>query len=572
MLMIAPAVLAKPVLEYRVEGLERSLRKNVEAWLGPAPETDSARAGFMASVQQRVEQSLQALGYFSPQIDLDLKQDRIPWKLAISVQAGEPVIISSLDVQIEGDAGSDEAFVAWRQNLPLKQGDILHQGHYESLKRSLYSLAQQRGYFDGEFSQSRVAVEVQARSAQVKLYYDSGRRYHFGPVRDDGQHLYAERLLPLQPFREGDPFELSKLQEFQSQLQRTGYFSGAMLRPRLDEAKEGAVPLDMELFPAKHHSFEVGVGYSTDTRERVSLVWRTPLINRYGHSQETRIEWSAVNPSGRFTYNIPISHPLDDVLQLRARLEQNEFGDIDSDQTEAGLRREIRRERWIYGYGVRYLSERWELNGPTQENRYLLPGFSLSHKRRQGPLTNPDSGFSQYYEVEGGSDQAGSDIDLVRLYTKLAYVTTLLNEQHRFVGRLEAGAVFVSDADRNALAPSLSFFAGGSQSLRGYGYQSIGREVDVLRSDGKVQSLTVGGDRLLVGSLEYQYQFKPDWRAALFVDAGDAFDDEHFDTKIGVGVGLHYLTPVGAIKLEVASDVSEDDPGWRVHINIGTEF
>ena len=47
----------------------------------------------------------------------------------------------------------------------------------------------------------------------------------------------------------------------------------------------------------------------------------------------------------------------------------------------------------------------------------------------------------------------------------------------------------------------------------------------------------------------------------------------HFDVAvIGAGFGLHYLTPVGALKLEIANSVSEDNPDWRFHINIGAEF
>lgn len=564
--------LAAATLHYSVDGLDRAQRKNVEAWLGEAPKTVEERAAFLVTARDRVSQGLQALGYYHPDIDLSLDKKAEPWRLAIRVKAGEPVEVNSFSLEIEGDAARDPAFDQWRKDLAFGEGSIFNHGDYEAMKRSLLSLGQRRGYFDAKIAHSRVEVEAGAGTARVELRYESGTRYRFGEVRHSEQSLYSSQLEPLQPFERGDPFELSALQAFQSQLQRTGYFSSVLVQPRIDQATDGEVPLDLELAPAKRHRFEVGVGYSTDTEERVSMVWRTPRVNRYGHSQETRLEYSAINPSGQMIYNIPLTHPLDDVLQLRARLEQNEYGDIDSEQAEAGVRREIRDEAWIYGYSLRYLNERWEIAGDTEDDDYLLPGFSLSHKQRQGPLVNPRSGFSQFYQVEGGSDQAGSDLDLLRAYTKLVYVTSFGATAHRVVGRLEAGAVFVSEGMRDQLAPSLSFFAGGSQSLRGYGYQSIGKEVDYTRDDGTTERLVVGGDRLLIGSLEYQYRFYDDWRGALFVDAGDAFDEGKFEARVGVGVGLHYLTPVGAIKLEVANSVSEADPSWRLHINIGAEF
>jgi translocation and assembly module TamA len=562
----------KPKLEYRVQGLNKAQRKNVEAWLGAAPQSAEERAAFMVTARERVARSLQALGYYHPDIAFNLDREGEPWRLEIRVRVGDPVKIAGFDVRVSGAAAEDPEFQALLQKLPLGPGAVLHHGKYEAMKKSLLNLGQRRGYFDAQIVESRVAVEVAANSAQLTLHYDSGERYRFGPLRHDEQSLFTDRLQQLQPFAEGDPFELSLLQEFQSQLQRTGYFGSVLVQPQVDEAEDGVVPLRLELTPATRHSFEVGVGVSTDTQERLSLVWRTPRINRYGHSQETRVEYSTVNPSGRITYNIPLSHPLNDVLQLRARLEQNEFGDLESEQREFGVRREQRSERWVTGLSLRQLNEQWNIADRHEEGDYLLPGLSLSRKYREGPLVDPARGLSQFYQLEGSSDQVGSDLDLVRAYAKWVAVGTLPGERQRLVGRLEAGAVFISEGQRDLLAPSLSFFAGGSQSLRGFPYQSVGKEQRVTRDDGTTDTITVGGDRLLLGSIEYQYRFAEHWRGALFVDAGDAFDEGKFDTKVGVGFGLHYLTPVGAVKVELANSVSEDSPAWRLHINIGAEF
>ncbi|WP_255359749.1 BamA/TamA family outer membrane protein, partial [Halioglobus sp. HI00S01] len=60
--------------------------------------------------------------------------------------------------------------------------------------------------------------------------------------------------------------------------------------------------------------------------------------------------------------------------------------------------------------------------------------------------------------------------------------------------RSEVGMAFLSDGDRPELAPSLNFFAGGSQSIRGYSYQSIGNEITVQDELGEDVTLIVGGD------------------------------------------------------------------------------
>jgi len=571
LLLGAGQVYARPVLEYKVEGLTRAQRANVEAWLGPPPETRAARANFVTSVRDRVDRSLQALGYYRADVDISLDRERDPWRLLIEVDAGDPVTVKSLDLQLSGDAAADPAFERLLTDKPLNEGDVLHHGHYESLRNSLLSLGQRRGYFDGELVARSVEVEPGAGEARVQLHYASGERYRIGEVRLDEDMLTRGLLEKLQNFEPGAPYELGTLQGLQTQLQRTGYFSAITLRPALDERLDGEVPLDLELFPAKRHTIDVGIGYSTDTEERLSLTWRTPKINRHGHSQETRLEYSAINPSGRFIYNIPLTHPLNDVLQFGLRVEQNEFGDLESRQQEALVRREQRYGNWILSYHLRLLNEQWDA-GPVDGNEdYLLPGMSISHKRREGPLVNPTRGFSQFYSVEATAGQLGSSVDMTRLYANWIYVMPLA-ERHRLVARAEAGAALLGDGQRDDLAPSLSFFAGGSQSIRGFAYQSIGNEVDLTLRDGEEREFVLGGNRLAVASLEYQYSFLKDWRGAVFVDGGDAFDEGEFDASYGAGFGVHYMTPVGAIKLELARSISEDNPGWRVHINIGAEF
>lgn len=570
-LLVASQGHARPVLEYQIEGLDGAQRSNVEAWLGAAPQTTAARANFVTSVRDRVERSLQALGYYRADVDISLDRERDPWRLLIAVNPGDPVTVDSLDLQLQGAAASDPAFERLLSNKPLNEGDVLHHGHYESLRNSLLSLGQRRGYFDGELLARSVEVEPGADAARVRLHYASGERYRIGELRLDEEILDRELLEKLQDFEPGAPYELGTLQSLQSQLQRTGYFSAITVRPALDERANGAVPLDLELFPAKRHTIDVGIGYSTDTEERVSLTWRTPRVNRHGHSQETRLEYSAINPSGRFIYNIPLTHPLNDMLQFGLRVEQNEFGDLESRQQEALVRREQRYGNWILSYHLRLLNEQWDA-GPVDGNEdYVLPGISISHKRREGPLVNPTRGLSQFYSLEATSSQMGSSVDMTRLYANWIYVMPLA-ERHRLVARAEAGAALLGDGQREDLAPSLSFFAGGSQSIRGFAYQSIGNEIDLLLRDGQEREFVLGGNRLAVASLEYQYAFLEDWRGAVFVDAGDAFDEGEFDVSYAGGFGLHYMTPVGAIKLELARSFSEDNPGWRVHINIGAEF
>tara|TARA_R110002110_G_scaffold406421_1_gene626254 strand:- start:55097 stop:56848 length:1752 start_codon:yes stop_codon:yes gene_type:complete len=558
-------------LTYTLEGLDAELEKNVHAWLGSLPDAVHERQNFVVSARDRVKGALQALGYYRPDVDIAVDKSPPVWQMQIVVDAGEPVRYSQVNLSILGDAASDAEFEELLADTSIRSGERLHHGQYQSFKKQLQSLGQQRGYFDARFVTSRVEVEAGMANADAELVYDSGKRYRFGTLLHDPELTDADLLAALQPFDSGDYFELSELQLFQTQLQRTRYFSSVLVQPRPALAQGQEIPIDVKLHPAKRHNFDVGVGYSTDTEERVSLSWRTPRINRFGHSQLTRLEYSRVNPSGRITYNIPLTHPLNDILQLWGRLEDNEFGDLNSEQQELGARREIRSNSRVLGYSLRALNESWSELNQMFDNEYLLFGASWSNRTQRGSVIDPQSGFSQLLTVEAAGKELGSDVNVLRMTANLRYIASPW-PLHRVVARADLGVARLSNGDRDNLAPSLSFFTGGNQSIRGFGYNSIGNEVPVTRADGSAKTIVTGGDRLAVASVEYQYYFTDQWRGALFIDGGDAFDEGEFDMNYGAGFGVHYITPVGAVRLELGNSLSKDNPDWQVHLTIGAEF
>jgi translocation and assembly module TamA len=562
---------ATTTLKLSVVGIQGEQKKNVLAYLGAVPESDENRRNFVVSARDKVESALQALGYYQPEIEIDLQRTEPKWRLSIVVNAGEPVRVRDINIQILGAAANDDNFTRLTSDIGFSSGDVLHHGRFESFRKKVLSLGQRRGYLRGEIVASRIEIEIDAGTADVMLWYESGPRLRFGEIIVDNTLIDSDLFDSMLTFQPGDYFDQVRLQELQSRLQRTNYFSSVIVLPQRKRSLGDRIPIMVNLQRAKRHSFDVGLGYSTDTEERMSLTWRTPRINRHGHSQQTRLVYSPINPSGRFTYSIPVSDPLTDVVQLWARVEENEFGDIDSRQNELGIKRETKNRNWIYGYSLRELNESWDIAGYNASNDYLLFGGSVSRRTHRGSIVDPEWGFSQLYTVEATANQLGSDLDLLRFTAALRYVMTPV-PRNRLVTRLDLGRVKIANGDRRDLAPSLAFFAGGSQSIRGYAYQSLGDELTVVEPNGETKTLVVGGDRLVIGSLEYQYYFTDTWRGALFVDAGDAFDRGEFDANVGAGFGVHYVTPVGAVRVELANSVSEDDPSWRLAFAIGAEF
>ncbi|MEM9312997.1 MAG: autotransporter assembly complex family protein [Pseudomonadota bacterium] len=560
-------------LTYRISGVDGELRDNLRAHLGESPRSREAAERFIVAAPQRAERALEALGYYQHSIAVEVDRSGRPWRAQFEVNSGEVLRYSNVAIELTGAGADTAAFQTLLNSSAPKKGGPVHHGHYESFKASLQQLARQLGYFDAALQESRIEVEPAAERAELTLRYSTGPRYRFGELKADDEVLAPQFLARLLPYDQSGPYSQAGLLDLRQRLLRLGYFSGVVVLPELDQRADGRVPIRVEATPAPAHSYELGVGYSTDTQQRFSLLWRSPKLNNRGHSQQTSLRWSPINPELRTIYSIPLDDPANDLLQFVGRLEANEYGDLESNQREVGLRREQTTPTGVRALGLRLLREDWSALSEDFDAEFVLLGGSFSRRQRRGDAVDPESGFSQYYEFELASSSLGSDEDLLRLRAELLGVRRFFNDW-RLVARAEAGYLRSSSQRPDEIPPSLAFFAGGDHSIRGYAYQSVGRELtaSAILDTRRADRLVVGGTRLLTSSLELQRYVTPQWRVAAFVDAGDAFVESDFELNVGVGFGIHYLSPVGALRLEVADPVTSDDRDWRVHINIGAEF
>ncbi|PKI16249.1 autotransporter assembly complex protein TamA [Colwellia sp. 12G3] len=574
--------------------LPKVVHNNVLSHLGKLPDTDLERSAFIYSAKDNTEQALQALGYYQADIHINVindqtspdKSKQAPWQLTLNITLNSPTLLDKVIIVVDGDASQDPAFQTLLKNNKIKQGEQLHHGNYEALKADLLSLALQRGYFNGELTDNKIAVKKRFQYADITLRYKSGPRYQFGDVNFNDFDLEPELLSRLIPFQPNEYYSTSTFHQLQHQLQSTQYFSSIIAVPgdKIEDEihHKYSVPINVSLTPAKSHQFDFGVGYATDTKFRLSAVWRTPLINKYGHFQETKFEHSPLNPTGKFIYSIPLSHPNRDLLQFQINIETEDYADLKTKFYSTQVGRLVSNNNWQRQLYTRYHKEVWKYeldeNAPNIDwseldaASYLIPGITWSKTVRSGSPVDPSEGFRQMYNIEGAHLKTGSDNSFFRLHGRWNYITTLA-ANHRFVARAELGAIYV---DRDAeLAPSLRFYAGGDQSIRGFSYQSIGSTIPSSSDPEQAVPIIVGSTRLMVASLEYQYYLNNKWRIALFSDGGSAANKGEFEPVYSFGTGLHYLSPVGAIKLDAAYGINDYDDKknrWRLHINLGAEL
>lgn len=358
-------------------------------------------------------------------------------------------------------------------------------------------------------------------------------------------------------------------------------------RQKLEEQTriEKKIPVVVTLNADRLNSLETGLGYGTDTGARIRSQYRRAIVNKYGHAFDANIEVSQIRQSIDGRYSIPYKHPLNDYFNLVGGYEREERDDIGPDvnllveSAVLGGERVIKNPLgdWQHTMGVRYrldrltkkgdvdvneLPDAFKVSGMDSEQESLLFGYELSKTNANSRL-NPTKGFKQTYKVELGTESLLSDANMAILTAGWRFIYSLgENDDHQFVGRGDASYIFTDDF--NKVPYNLRFFTGGDQSLRGFDYKSLSPEENGYK---------IGGQALGVGSLEYNYQFKDGWRAAIFSDFGNAYDkDFNNPTEYSIGVGIRWRSPIGPIRLDVASGISNDNNPIRLHFFIGPQL
>ncbi|WP_442800662.1 autotransporter assembly complex protein TamA [Shewanella sp. AS1] len=596
--MAALPVWANKWIEVEITGANDALTRNIMAHLGEFPTSEQQRNAFIFNANEHARAALRSLGYYHGQIKQQVvSSEQDAWQLKLQITPNEPIRIQWIDIRLEGEIRDDDAVSNWLYSIDIKPGDILNHGKYDEVKSQLLTLALARGYFNGRYKTNTIVINRDLNTARITLHYESGERYRFGSVTFSGHTLEPGFLDKLIPFEEEAKYSTGSLGDLNQQLINTGYFSNIKVLPLIDKSEDKTVPIKVELTPKASHSIEIGVGAnvgntSNETIEpRVKVTWRTPQINRYGHSQETSVEWSPDRPKFLTTYTIPLTHPLDDQLKIRLGLLREKYGvkqvydvadreydydgELESIIKTLGVVRQRRLDNnWVFTYSVDILDESYTQSDIDYDPIFYLFGSSISQTHRGDKTLDPKSGYFQYYSIEYADPTAGSDARLTHLQAKFKWIDTFF-EKHRFVARLDLGANVVSEDDLAIIPPSLRFFAGGDQSIRGYGYNELGPYIDYINDDNDIARMVVGGRYLLVGSLEYQYYLTPSWRVATFVDAGNAFDLDQINPLVSVGAGIHWITPIGPIKLDLGVGLDKTDATdrpWRIHLTMGSEL
>jgi translocation and assembly module TamA len=544
-------------VKIEIEGLNGDLERNVRAMmeLARAAENGPLTRFRIGQLHQRadedIEVALEPFGYYQPRIVKFLEQNGEEWIARYIIEPGPVVTVRSVNVALTGPGADQPAFRAAADGFPLKAGQPLHHAAYELGKLGLLAVATDSGYLDADFDTSAVIVDESDGQADIRIVFETGERFRFGPVWFDQDILDEEFLRTRIPFRQGDLWRQDKVAEFQNALSEDPYFARVEILPRRDSAQGLEVPVRVSLAPNKRLEYELGLGYGTDTgpRGRAAGLWR--WVTRSGHHARADIMLSPVEQQASAEYTIPaVLHPTGN-LTFIGGYAMRRLDTYDSRILTTAVRLGRKRLGWRELLSVGFLRESFEVGPDTGVASLFIAGGSWE-RVRQDNLTFPRRGLRTRFRIQGGTSFAQLEAGAKVVYG--------IARNMRVLTRVDAGRIFTNEF-RN-LPPTLRYFTGGDQTVRGFGYQTLAT-TDTLGN-------VIGGRTLVAGSVELDFWPVPRWGVATFFDTGNAMERFAWsELEQGFGAGVRYLSPLGLIRLDGAFPSRGN---FRIHISIGPDL
>jgi len=568
--LAAPLHAAEPVAIV-VTGVEGAVLKNVKETLvlpaGLVREGTVDRLWldrFARQAGDKTRTALEPFGYYHAQAAVTVEPDGARYRLLVKVAPGEPARLTEVTVAVVGPGKEEKLLVKLVAAFPLHTGDVLLHQKYEEAKAALTSQARDLGYLDADFTRHEIRVAPSATTATIELVLDTGEKYYFGATRIQGATDYPDAFLRRHlTYAPGEVFSYAHLGETQRNFTNSERFKEVIVTPEKQDAEARRVPIAIQLQPGPRISVRPGVGYGTDTGARFTVRYRDLNMFHLGHELSSQL-FIAERLQGLVTgYTVPSPTDVRSSTTLQLNLQQEDITAYFS--RIAALELDRNRSFGTGKLGTAYVKAQYEdytVGDEKSSARLLLPGLRFTDDRYDNPQ-RPHRGFRYTLDLRGTHQLLGSDTKLVQILGAGSYLQPLPWRLSLHL-RANAGATFLNDPLTD-IPPSLRFFTGGDQSVRGYSYQSLGPR----DASGKV----VGGKQLLTSSIELERALFKDWGVSLFFDAGNAFNNfTAIKLFQGAGVGLHYYTSVGALNLSVAQPLGVDKQALHFHFTVGFEL
>jgi translocation and assembly module TamA len=615
MLAAAPGVAAADLIHV-IHGVDDPLKSNILSHVDTlqlGPQARLADRDFDRVLEEAISKAKIALrpyGYYAPVVTGRIRRNSEGQPvLGLTVNPGVPIIIENLHLEIVGEGAASRNLRSWQRNWPLREGAVLNQVFWEQQKQRAIELTDSIGYLSAEFTEHTLEIDLERNRANIRLTLDTGPRFIMGDI-DFGEHVLKPGILEFVPrFEKGDPYTTHLMDKFRSDLWQTGYFTDIdVVQIEVPDSEPPRVDLKVRTNTEHRNRYTGALGFGSDTGLRLQANWSRHPMSASGDRIDLGVGWQELDDefAVRATYRRPRRArnreywTADTVLkfentdlEFKLNPEDKDFvkfanGDINERHLRLG-RLKIRN----LGGGETQLFETPFVQFINSERRFepiLQPTIINNEEGFDQLLSGVDNAFSlgiEYglvrvlgrgFDTHGHRERAwifhsneafGSEIEFTQLYLS-THRSYLRGDRWKFTLRAEAGYTEAEvdeftidigggqlDLSRTSLPNFYRFKAGGSHSVRGYGFETLSNN-------------DIGSNHIVTASAEIEMKVLEKWSAAVFVDIGNAFNDwSDPQLKTGIGVGIRWYSIAGPIRVDIAQAQDYTGNPWRIHFTIG---
>lgn len=501
-------------------------------------------------------------------------------KVIFTIEEGPVVRVASVHIRVKDPTGRVGHLTLPERGL-LDPGQAFEIEKYRSAKDLLKRTLGNRGYPLAKVT-AHALVNIRTNTAAIRFEVDPGPRCRFGELRIQRQGLPVKAAVIRRAvtFTSGTLYDASKVDRSQRNLYNLDIFKAALIRPGEPASGSNAVPMDVVLKSKKRQSVKFGLGYGTEDklRARAGWIYRNPAGWAGRFSLDAKYSSLYAGMAGKYVQ--PYFMGPRNALTVAGGIERDHLDSYDNLKTYANtyLTHEFQ-WHWqtVFGYDLEMnrlenlnVTDPQELARYRRDDNYFISSVSwrLSQSRLDEEI-NPSAGHVLSLGVVLASEYIGSDVSYVSPQLEMkAYHRAPLRTV--IAGRLRMQTIQeLGNTDYIPIFKRL--FLGGSNTVRGYGYQELGPKDS--------EGTPLGGLSALNANIELRRKLYGALSGVLFLDAGvvseKAFDFPLNGLRYGTGVGIRYNTLVGPLRVDLGYKLNPEtssETRWRIHFSIGQAF
>jgi translocation and assembly module TamA len=463
--------------------------------------------------------------------------------------------------------------------------------------------------------------DPRARVLNLTFHVVAGAKVRVGAIRFEGLKRVEDRLVRRRLLlHTGAPYSALTVDNARKDLLSLGVFSAVTVQLGAAPDADGGVPVTFQFRERPEHAVNLNGGYSSDLGGSAGVSWTDR--NLRGNAEQLTLSAQVINLGGTAStgigydtsakYLLPDFAHRDQSLQFALGAVRQSLQAYEQTAQTAGitLNRKLS-SIWSASVGVSAEHESIVQEETTRlYTLYALPlGLLYDSTNLPSPLADPTHGVRASVSVAPTLSRGRPNTFFYVTQASFALYLDLHRLLQEEPGRsvlalrvLAANALGIGQVDELVggkvvvvpdLPPDQRFYAGGSGTVRGYRYQSVGPEFP----DGT----PVGGRAINALNIEFRQRLGGSFGAALFADAGEVSEkvtglngllqgarcsSSHplmgagsapsptSCWTLGVGGGLRYYTPIGVLRFDVAVPTfrRSNDDRFEAYIGLGQAF